>query len=231
MNNKNLLLLYVLSLALVLLIFSIYLPWWSIRTSNDANVVLGGSASIDFKVWQTVSVDLRLNRTRSVEIGISDLASSPEDVRGLGDVLNVTSTLAVIGLALTAILWVLTIFSVIKRSLVPRRVFNLLVIVVGILLLVGPIYMFAMFYPFVPKLQKFSSFNFPETWVQIHPRDVTFFWGAIKIPGNIGFPSYLVGKNFWIWGAGAGWFACFASGLILFCVAILSWQMIPRKVF
>jgi len=230
MNAKNLLVLYLLSLALAFLVLSIYLPWWSIRTSNEVEIVLGGAASIDFKLWRTVSVVLRLNRTRSVVLGVSELAGEGQDIGALKNVLNVTFYLTLLSVALTSLLWVVAIFSIVKRSLIPQRVFNLLVVIVGVLLLATPLYMFSSFYPFIPKLERFSTFSFPYTWAEISPADVKSFWGSISIPRDIGFPSYLVGSDFWIWGAGAGWFLCFTAGLILFSVAILSWQMIPKKV-
>jgi len=230
MNVRNLLLPYVLSLALALSVLAMTLPWWSVRTSNEAGTVLGGSANIDLELWQSVSVVLTVNRTRSVVLGFSDLVSNGQDLSDLSNVLNVTLILAIIGVAFTAVLWVLSIFSLLRgSSFVSGRLFYLLVVVDGILLLAAPLNMYSSLYPPVTKLDTFSTFSFPSSWIQIYPRDITSFVGSLSIPGNIGFPKYLVGYSFWSWGPGAGWFFSFTSALLLFSVAILSRRVAPRK--
>jgi len=231
MRHNNLLVLYVLSLGLALAVLAVYLPWWSIRTSNEAEIVLKGSANIDFQLWQRVSVVLRTTRTRSVVLDISELTSDEGALMEMRNVLDVTSKLALVGVAFVAFLWALTIFSIVKKPLLSDRVFNLLVLIGGIVLLVAPIYMFSTFYPLIPRLERFVSFDFPINWVVISPKNVNFFWGSVRIPDNIGFPSYLAGYyDFWIWGAGAGWLLGLTCALVLFSVAILRWQMVQKKI-
>jgi hypothetical protein len=100
-----------------------------------------------------------------------------------------------------------------------------------ILVLAAPLYMFDSFYPLITKLDRFAYFDFPSGWIQVGPKSINGFWGSITMPKGSSLPGYLVGSDFWVWGAGGGWILSFASGLILIFLAFLSRQMALRKVF
>ncbi|MGB9778155.1 MAG: hypothetical protein ACPLW8_02015 [Candidatus Bathyarchaeales archaeon] len=231
MDRKNLLFFYVVSLVLVLEVFALYLPWWTIRTSNEAEVVVRGVARVDINLWQRVMVFVSYNRTRCVAFDISEFVSNEADLSAFRNLFSVTSILAVAGFIFVLFIWVLSIFAVLKRPLLPLRLFNLLIVVSFVLILAAPFYMFNSFYPLITKLERFTYFDFPSGWVQISPRNVNGFWGALSVPAGSGLPSYLVGFDFWVWGPGGGWILSFAAALLLVSLFLLSREMAPKKAF
>lgn len=230
-NSKNLLFLYMLSVILVLEVFALYLPWWSIRTSNEAQIVVKGNARIDINLWQRILVVLSYNRTRCVAFDISEFVTNEADLNALRGLFSVTSTLALAGFVFVLLVWVLSVVAVLKKPLFPLKLFNLLMFISFVLVLAAPLYMFNSFYPLVTKLERFSYFDFPSGWVQVLPKDISSFWGALTMPKGSGFPGYLVGFDFWVWGAGGGWILSFAAGLLLVFLLLLSRQMVSKKSF
>jgi len=228
MKIQKLIPVFVIIVALIFAVLSLYLPWWSVRTATEAEMVLNATARSDYQLLQTVSASRTFNNeTQTVSVVIGNLTKNAEDRNALVSAFNITFTLLTVGLALSILSLALIIISILKKPLYKFAFLG--AVVAAILLCVAPIYLTSTIEPLIPKLDSVMPIDIPPKWISIKPQDVTSFWGSIQIPKSIDFPVWVRGENFWIWGAASGWFLTFTAGLLLFVSAILVNYGIPKE--
>jgi hypothetical protein len=220
MEIKKLIPIILILSALVLVVASIYSPWWSIRMSREAEATLNATASADFGFWSTVSVYYKIeNETQLTILPIENLTVKEDDLRAWNSASNITLGLAIGGLILTIISAVLLILPIFGKTLFKYT--SVLTFLAAILVFATPLYMATTLQPLVSKLSSVMPINIPDTWVSIQPQDVSSFWGSKSIPKSSVFPVWVQGGKFWVWGPASGWYFIFTSGLLIFVAALL----------
>jgi len=220
MQIKRLIPVSIIIVSLIITVLGIYLPWWSVRTTNEVEILLNATARADYGLLQTVSAGKRVeNETESVFVLIGNLTKSEDNRNAVTSLFNTTLTLVLVGLALAGLSLVLIIISILKRPLYKFAVAASLV--AAFLLLGAPIYMMSTVEALIPKFDSVMPIGIPSKWVSIRPGDITSFWGSISIPKSKAFPVWVQGGNFWLWGAALGWFLTLTAGLLLFTFAAL----------
>jgi len=228
MQIQKLIPVFIIMVSLILAVLGLYLPWWSVRTSTEAQMALNATARTDYQLLQTVSASRALgNDTKAISVFIGNLTKNEVDRNALILSFNTSFTLVLVGVALSIISLALVIISILKRPLYKFAVIGALV--AAIMLCGAPIYLSSTFEPLIPTLNSVMPVDIPPKWISIKPQDVTSFWGSIKIPKSPDFPVWVQNENFWIWGAAFGWFLTFTAGLLLFAFAIIVNYGIPKE--
>lgn len=186
----------ILCLAAIVLIFSIasvYLPWWSIKTTRKAQIATNTTITVDYTLFQLVTAEDKA-KNKSVAVSFADLQADPAEKDSLSSFFNISLILLIGGIVLTALTVVCTVVSMLYKEISKiQRLFGL----AGVFLLfIAPFYL-AFQAPIA--LSKLDSV-IPAEIFTLPGATITNFWGT--------------GGN-WIWMAGSGWFLAFIASLIL----------------
>jgi len=228
MQIRKLIPVFIIIVSLVFTVLGLYLPWWAVRTSTEAQMVRNATARSDYQILQIVSASRTFgNDTQTVSVFIGNLTKNDADRSAVIFSFNTTFTLVLVGSALSILSLALVIFSILRRPLYKFVVIGALI--AAIMLCGAPIYLSSTFEPLIPSLNSVMPVNIPTKWISIKPQDVTSFWGSIKIPTSADFPVWVQNENFWIWGAAFGWFLTFTAGLLLFAFAIIVNYGTPKE--
>ena len=215
-------------IALIFTILSVYLPWWSIRMSPESEMAMNGTARADYGLLQVVTASRTIrNDTQLTSMPIANLTKSQEDLNAIASVFNSTFALMVAGLVLSLVSLVLVIISI--RGKPMQRFATLVTSLAALLLFITPLYISGMLPTVATKLTSVIPSTLvpdnPPSWLNqtllVKPKDITGFWGSIKIPSSPEFPAWARDGNFWMWGPASGWFLVFTASLFLFIAAAL----------
>jgi len=223
MEVKKLIPILMTLIALLMVVIGFFFPWWSIKTTREAEAALNATARADYGFFGTVSANRKAgNETQSVFLPIGNLTVSEGDTNAWNFIFNVFLGLVAGGMSLTIISEALLIFSIFRKPSHKFALFTIIALAVAaVLLLCAPFYVAATSEPLLAKLSSVMPVEVPSRWVPIVPTDIGSFWGSKPIPKTSPFPSWIQGGNFWIWGADLGWHLMFTSGLLLLASVIL----------
>jgi len=223
-------------IALIFTILGFYLPWWSIKMAPESEMALNGTARADYGLLQVVTASRTIrNDTQLTAVPIANLTKSQEDLNAIASVFNSTFALVVAGLVLSLASLVLVIISI--RGKPMRRLATLATLLAAFLLFIAPLYITSTLPTVAPKLTSLIPStlvpNNPPFWLNqtllVKPKDITGFWGSIKIPSSSEFPAWVRDGNFWMWGPASGWLLTFTASLLLFVATTLINQIFVKE--
>lgn len=189
-----------LVVSLVLSATALFMPWWSIRTSDKLQMTGNTTKAADYMPFQTVvAVDTGANK--SIVVPFSELDANQTDTGNLASLFSNTVIVTGVGMALTVVALALTVFSIIRKPF-----FNQMWIIAalgGILLFVAPLFLASE----VPTILAEFNSVIPSSISVVPGSQITGLWGS---------------SQSWIWGAGFGWFLLFTGSLICLIGSVLT---------
>ena len=187
--------------ALILSIASIYMPWWSIKTTREVELDYSATANVEYNLLLTVSASLKdQNTSQSIVVPLENLISIEADKQAIISAFNTTFNLLIGGVILTVLSLALILLLGFGKP--TSTLATATGIVATAVLLVAPIYLT---FSLPPVVAKFSTpILTPSTWPLLQVEE---FWGSIKMSGSSDAP-------FWIWGAATGWYIAFVASFL-----------------
>lgn len=188
--------------ALILSVASIYLPWWSIKTTREVELDYNAIATVEYNLRaRTASASLRdPNTSQSILVPLENLMSIEADRQAMISAFNTTFYLLIGGAILTVLSLALILLLGFGK---PTSTFATTIgIVATAVLLAAPIFLT---YSLPPVAAKSSTpILTPSAWPLLQ---VEGFWGSIEIPGSSD-------AAFWIWGPAIGWYVAFVASFL-----------------
>jgi hypothetical protein len=209
------------SLALILAFLSLFQPWWTVGTAPEAEIIVDGGVRTEYRIVKTVLLYKRTGDqvfSLYVYLNTVNVTSNPEVVNEIYSVYDMTLLLEVSGIVLAAIVLVMAVL-IDKRIL--RIVWVIGMLAAAVLVLVAPLYFMNNFVPKISKLDQFTPVTLSKEYIPIKPSNVTTFFGNMTVPETGSFPSWALGRKFWMWGASNGFFLALAASIMLFTGAVL----------
>jgi len=206
----------ILSIMLLSILFAavaIFSPWWTIRTSTEAETITNSSMTVDFNLFGTITATSKdSNSSALITCPIVNITAEGDYAKQLSSTFSTALTLTVVGLTLsvaTILLWILTTKTKIRLG----KYVYLIGIAGAVILFASPMYLMANMD--LSKASTISPIQVPSTFVNVDPSEIKTFWGSKQIPASTQYPAWAQNQRFWIWGPSTGWYLAYAASLIM----------------
>jgi len=220
------------SIALICGFLSIFLPWWSVGTSPEAEVLTNVGVRTEYRLLKTVLLYKRTGNdvfSLYLYLNMVNVTSNQDIFNEIYSVFDMTMWLQVSGIVVGAVVFVLAIV-IDRKKLKTLWVIGMLIS--ATLVLAAPLYFMYNFVPSISKLDQFTPVTLPEEYIPIKPANVSTFFGNMTIPKASTYPSWAQGQPFWIWGATSGFFLALTASFMLFAsTVIVNFALTERRKF
>jgi hypothetical protein len=210
----------ILLLGIILVIASVFTPWWTIELSPEAEMLENASMTTDYNLFSNVAATQSIgNITTTSSVSIANMTGDQAFADQTGYTFNVTFWIAMLGLILALIVFVLITIVPAKTRTRFGRLTYYVGIIAAILLFVSPVYLATNLK--LSTASRVSPVPVPSEWIEPIPANVTTFWGAEQIPKTGAYPAWARGQMFWVWGGSTGWYLTFASSFLIGACALV----------
>jgi hypothetical protein len=213
-ERKQLILLGLMVLGALFIIAAIFSPWWSLRTSTEAETITNSAMTVDFNLFQSLTATCNsnmtdANSTTTITSPIANITAGQTQGDQITSVYSVTLSLTAVGLTLSIVTLLLTI--------IPRKTTQKYTYIVGvvaaIVLLIAPLYLATTLD--MSKASTISPIPVLPEWISLTPSEITTFWGSKQIPTSAAYPTWAQGQRYWIWGPSTGWYLTYAASFLI----------------
>jgi hypothetical protein len=206
------LVLSIIILSILFVAVAIFSPWWTIKTSPEAERITNSSMTVDFNLFGTITATIKNSNSSTLTYPIGNITEEGDYAKQLTSTFSNTLTLAVIGLALSVATILLCILAT-KIKIQLGKFIYLTGIVGALVLFASPMYLMANMD--LSKASMISPIQVPSTFISVKPSEIKTFWGSKQIPASIQYPAWAQNQRFWIWGPSTGWYLTYAASFLL----------------